>query len=362
MARDTPRRATLADVFDPRANGLNAVRLALAIGVIAYHSSPLTGREIPWAPLRQLLGHVWVDAFFAVSGFLIVGSWLRRPDVRAFLTARALRILPGFWVCLLLTAFVVAPVGVALGGGDGLALVRSGAPLDHVLANAAVWIREFDVGGTPTGVPYEGAWNGSLWTLRWEIGCYVGVLALGVLGLLRRRWVLAACAGAAWLALGATSTGVVGNGLVDDAARFGLVFLCGALVHQHAGRLPASWRGVGLASAVVVLASLLPDYRLLAAPFLAYAVVVTGALLRHPRWRLRDDISYGTYIYAFPVQQLLAVVGAATLPVGAFALLSTLLTLPVAAASWFLVEKPALRLKRPRREAPAVAPAAPTRG
>src|SRR4051794_13693486 len=149
----------LDTVFDPRRNGLNFVRLAMATGVIVWHSFPLTGHSVPWWPLRQLLGEVWVDGFFAISGFLIVSSWLRDPDAGRYLRARLLRIMPAFWVCLALTAFVIAPLTTHRFGP---------ANITYVLRNALLWMAQYDIAGSPSGVPYPHVWDGSLWTLFWE--------------------------------------------------------------------------------------------------------------------------------------------------------------------------------------------------
>ncbi len=61
---------------------------------------------------------------------------------------------------------------------------------------------------------------------------------------------------------------------------------------------------------------------------------------------MRNDISYGIYIYGWPVQQLLAMMGLTWLPPGVFFVVATAVTMPMAAASWFLVEKHAMKLKR----------------
>ena len=101
----------------------------------------------------------------------------------------------------------------------------------------------------------------------------------------------------------------------------------------------------GVVSVVVVLAaSLLPNYRVIGAIPLAYAIIVSGALVRE-RLVLRTDLSYGVYIYAFPMQQLLVICGLAFLNPGVFAAIAAIATLPLAALSWFLVEKPAISLK-----------------
>jgi peptidoglycan/LPS O-acetylase OafA/YrhL len=60
---------------------------------------------------------------------------------------------------------------------------------------------------------------------------------------------------------------------------------------------------------------------------------------------LRTDLSSGLYIYAFPAQQMLAICGLIWLNPLLFFVVSAIATLPLAALSWFLVEKPAMSLK-----------------
>ena len=126
----------LGQVFDPRNNALNALRLGLAAEVILWHSFRVTGHDVSSKPVVQLLFSVGVDGFFALSGFLIASSWLRHPQVRDYLVARGLRILPALYVCLVVTAFVFAPISVAVQGGSPMQLLRSGAPFGYVLNNS----------------------------------------------------------------------------------------------------------------------------------------------------------------------------------------------------------------------------------
>jgi peptidoglycan/LPS O-acetylase OafA/YrhL len=90
---------------------------------------------------------------------------------------------------------------------------------------------------------------------------------------------------------------------------------------------------------------------------------VSGSLIHNPRLNLRNDLSYGTYIYAYPVQQLLVVMGLGSLNLLLFFAIATAATVPLAAFSWFVVEKQAISLKsRLNRKRPAevdTAPAAP---
>jgi peptidoglycan/LPS O-acetylase OafA/YrhL len=337
----------LGQVFDPRNNALNAFRLALATEVILWHSFPITGRIVSSTAVRQLLFSVGVDGFFALSGFLVTASWFRHPRVRDYSVARALRILPAFYICLVVTAFVIAPIGVAIQGGSATRLLLSSAPFEFVLKNSALALLEPGIGGTPREVPWSGAWNVSLWTLIWEALCYIAVASLGAVGLLRRRWLLPVLMALAVVCAVLLSPMTFPGAMTieREAARFAMMFVAGALLHRFRNVIPARWSYVAASVVIVLAACLLPDYRVIGAIPLAYAVIVSGALIHNKRWRLPTDLSYGMYIYAFPIQQLLAICGLLSLNPIVFAIIAAIATLPLAALSWFLVEKPALSLK-----------------
>lgn len=336
----------LGQVFHPRNNALNAFRLALAAEVMLFHSWPITNRMPPGA-IVQLFFSVGVDGFFAISGFLITASWLNDPRVRDYLVARALRILPAFYVCLVVTAFVFAPLSVAIQGGSAAKLLLSSAPVEYVVKNSAVAYLHGNVGGTPVGIPRAGRWNASLWSLVWELMCYLAVAAIGVAGLANRRWVSPAI-----LALATVGATLVPPLALTEtwtipqlAVRSAIMFSAGALLYQWRDKIPARWSLVAVSVVIVLASSQLPDYRVVAALPLAYAVVASGVLIHNKRLRLRTDLSYGVYIYAFPTQQMLAICGLAWLNPFVFFVVSVLATLPLAALSWFLVEKPARSLK-----------------
>ena len=339
----------LGQEFDPRNNALNAWRLTLATGVILAHSFPLTGRQLSFAPAHQLLNQLFVDGFFAISGFLITSSWLSNPRLRSYLAARGLRIFPGLWLCVIVIALVIAPVSVAIKGGSAANLLLSRAPIEYILNNSVLNIFHPGVGGTPRGVPWPGVWDGSLWTLIPELFCYIAVAGFGVVGLLSRRWFIPAA-----LALTLLGSALLPPWSVIDAvpptvaqvfARFGVMFLAGAFLHQFRNVIPARWSLVAVSVVIVLAAGLLPDYRVVAAVPLAYAIIVSGALIHNKRLTLRTDLSYGVYIYAFPIQQLLVICGLVSLNPIVFSIIATIATLPLAALSWFLVEKPAMSLK-----------------
>ncbi|OBB97238.1 acyltransferase [Mycobacterium sp. 852002-30065_SCH5024008] len=334
----------LSQAFDPRRNALNLWRLVMASAVVLQHSWPLTGHTSPeLGSLRELP----VDGFFVLSGFLITASWHRNPRPREYFVARALRIFPGLWVCLIVVAFVIAPIGVAIQGGSPKNFLMSAAPTEYVLNNAVLNVYHTSIAGTPDGVPWPHVWDGTLWTLIFELFCYIGVAAAGVVGLLRRRWAVPlAFVLAVWLAA-VVSYPVFGmQTIAQMIGRFAVVFLAGMLIHQFRDVLPARWSLV-LVCAVIAIGSalLMPNYRVVGAIPLAYAVIVSGALIHNPRLRLRTDLSYGVYIYGWPMQQLLVICGLSFLNPFVFAAIAGGATLPLAALSWFGVEKRAMALK-----------------
>jgi peptidoglycan/LPS O-acetylase OafA/YrhL len=330
------RSGTLGARFDPRANALNLLRLLLALEVVLWHAYALPGST--WLPpdVERFLGSVGVDGFFAISVFLICRSWAHRPVLRAFLLARARRLLPGLWACLAVTAFVLAPLGATFSDVAPPALAEQ---TSYVVGNAAVWVHTYDVG--------RGVGNGSLWSLLHEVVCYLVVVAAALCRVTARRAVVLVIAVLWCLDLQYALLDLPGgaNGFLPLVARTGLLFACGSAFYLYRDLVP-------LRSDLTVLAVLLlaagvvvtPDYRTLGAPALGYLLLHAAVLLGRYGWaRPRHDLSYGIYLYGYPVQQVLLAAGAtgataATWP--GFAVLSVLAVLPFAAASWWLVERP----------------------
>ena len=340
--------------FNPRANGLNLIRLVLASLVIVWHSYPLTGTGIGYAPLRQLAEEVPVDGFFAISGFLIAGSWLRNPDARSYVSARFLRIFPAFWVCLVVTAFVIAPLAIWLSSAEKMPANYVGNAFEYIVKNSSLRIYEWSIAGTPHSAPFPDAWNGSLWTLRWEFLCYVGVLALGLVGLVKRNVVLFLYA-AVLLITVLVDSSLATFPEAGSWTRFSLMFLSGMVVLVLSEWLPRSPALTAGAFAITLASMWLDDYRIVGSFFLAYGLISLGSFVTSPRLQLRNDISYGVYIYAFPVQQLVALIFAAHLSVVFMAMVALPLTIILALLSWFWIEKPALRLKKVGKTTPALA-------
>jgi peptidoglycan/LPS O-acetylase OafA/YrhL len=398
---------SLDAVFDPQRNSLNALRLVLATLVIVSHAWVIGGYGYPPALAGVDIGMFAVCGFFAISGYLITSSRLgsrssssshsgsssgsrsssgparphtasENPPVRVatrgldqgpglapFLVRRFLRIYPAFLTVLIVTAVIFAPLSILLSGVDsgstGPAPSFSSAA-SYVFANLSLHIAQWGIDGTllTARIP---TWNIPLWSLAFEALCY---LALGLLASVvpRRFFRSVALALFVVLTLAVLLTTDGGTaGFTDNLLALGSFFFGGVVLYLFRQRMPSSAPIALIAAGVVLLVLVLGFFKPLAAFPLAYLLIYLGAVLPLHRIGARNDISYGLYIYGFPVQQLLLLATQGLwvtdtgqpMPVALFATLSVLATIPFALASWFLIERPALSLKRfaaPRAASP----------
>lgn len=345
LARSVPATNRLSSRFQPRNNNFDPLRLLLASLVLVDHGVVMrTGGHHLWG--RSALGDFAVDGFFILSGLLITRSYLSLKSFPRFTWHRVLRIMPGFFVCLVVTAVVIAPLAALLTGRSPWS-VFTGSPtaIRYVWVNAGLVINQFDIAGLLPNNPTPSIINGSLWTLSLEALCYAIVGVLGVLGVLQKaRWAVPALALVVW---GLTLLQESGADVVigDLTLRLVLAFLVGASLWLYADRLPMKLSLLAVAMVVFVASVLLlENYRLVGIVPAAYILIWVGTCL--PRsLSLRQDLSYGVYIYHWPILQLLAATGLVLAPVPVFIIIGAVLTAAVAFGSWHLVEHPALRQK-----------------
>jgi peptidoglycan/LPS O-acetylase OafA/YrhL len=332
--------------------------------VLVGHSFAITGHDDPTLPLvgGAELSHLGLLLFFAISGYLVTASWLSDPRIGVFAFKRGLRIVPGLVVSLVLTAYVLGPLVTT---HDRTAYVADPETSSYVTANTlglVNYVTPPQLGVQPTyhlpGV-YESnpqhAVNGSLWTLPVEVRAYALVAIAGLLLALTRARLLGALVLAAACAVAARHN-------TDLMA----VFAGGALLHalRHRVRLNAGLFVLAAfaAPAAYALPGGLQDAILLVAvPYAMFFLAFRG-LARLRSLTRPGDVSYGVYIYAWPLQQVVVEETDTASPL-AVMLLAGAATYAIALASWRAIEKPALRLKsgmRPSVPAPASSGPSPT--
>ncbi|MFV2022342.1 acyltransferase family protein [Micromonospora sp. LOL_023] len=366
----------LADRYDPARNSFGLIRLLLAVGVLVAHAWPLGYAQpsLGWAASagQSELGSLSVQGFFVISGFLVTGSALTHSVVR-FSWHRALRIFPGLWVCLLVTAFVVAPL-VALYENRTLRgfWTHPEGPFAYLTTNWFASMEQYPIAGLLSSTPFgqlmggPSAFDGSLWSLRYELVCYVLIGILSATAVVRRapRALLVILligyllivrdlvTAPGWavrpVAVGAVGPfPLIGSFSSEWLLYLTFLFVLGAAARRYMHRIPMDGRLAVLAATLLVSSLLMGGFIVVGLPAYAYLLIYLGVAL--PGWLSRigreRDYSYGVYIYAFPVQQVLALVGVAEYGMPVYLALSVLGTLLFAVPSWHLVEKPAMRLR-----------------
>ncbi|QDE39091.1 acyltransferase [Luteibacter pinisoli] len=298
---------------DGQRNNFDALRLIGAFLVLISHQFALSGRLEPNVVGDHSFGNLGVLIFFSISGYLVTASWLKDPHILRFTARRALRMAPALCVSIPLSLAVIAALGL-------------------------------------TGFPQNPRHltNGSLWTIPYEVYCYGLLLVAGVAT--RRPSIV--------LAVGILGYFVV-SGLQSGGAflaYFGLFFAAGSLLRAYPylrTTLPT------LVFFVTGFALIHMGQTKFGLAFVVPSLTIAIGVRSWPG--LRDiskigDLSYGIYIYAWPVQQIgVALLGRQT-PYLALLAVTVPVTVALAAVSWHLVEKNALRFKpRQRWEARSAA-------
>jgi peptidoglycan/LPS O-acetylase OafA/YrhL len=338
------RGLILADVADGRENNFNLLRMIAASGVLFSHAYPISLGAGAVQPLVGILhgtalGTVCVWVFFAISGFFITQSYMRSPSPRRFLTARALRLFPGLLVVLLVTVAVGSLLTLA-----PLPEFLSAVPT-YLLRNLTLIQLSYDLPGVFATNTYGPAINGSLWTLIYEVLCYLAVLAAGMLGVLHRPKLFWPVFGVLLIGLLVLVPLVPLHDRITTLASLAFPFVLGTAAYIGRAHIPLSLPLAGGLAVVAALAYSTPAFQPLFVLALSYLTFLIG-YWRSPvlqAYNRLGDYSYGMYIYAFPVQQLVASYGvtdpwlniAISLPV----------TLGCAVLSWHLIEKTALSFK-----------------
>ena len=345
-----PDAVWVADILRPDRNSFGVIRLAMAVAVLISHSYFFVSGDSTTEPLVWLTGHSLgehaVQVFFVLSGILVTESLLRSRGAINFFCGRCLRIFPGLIVCVALTALVLGP----LVSQRSVAVYFSDPQwAAYVVKTILLVTGAATLPGTFGELPAAGLVNMSLWTLKYEVICYLGLGAIGVAGLLRERFRMPATAILAVVLCGIylrAPDQAHAVGLVDHVRYFALYFGMGTLVCLLKDYIPVV-RWVTLPLLALFLASVgMPWAELTCAVFLAYATIVAATFsfgsLR--AWCNRHDVSFGVYIYAAPIQQalLLAFPGFGPLTLSAMALAISAL---FARLSWDYIEKPAMALR-----------------
>ena len=352
-----PRVTVLSDILKPEANNFGLIRLGLAMAVLVSHAFYFKTGTPKAEPLTAWTGHSLgehgVQVFFFLSGLLVAQSLAHSRGLADFGLARALRIFPGLLVCVLLTAFVLGPLFTTL---DISAYLSDPGVFSYIARTLSLSTGLAPLPGVFETLPAAGTVNMSVWTLKYEVLCYILLAMAGLAGLLNPRWrTVAATVLAIFIALVFIEPPKSAEGYTasDNVRYFSLFFASGVLAYLLRNVLVLDWRIWALLGGAFYGALGTNFGELGTALFLGYGALMLAALPARMsrRFANRYDLSYGVYIYASPVQQAVVEL----LPdwtVGGQILAATPIVMALAFLSWVIIERPALTLRR--RSAPAL--------
>jgi len=340
----------LTDTFESRLraangrpSGFDYLRVVLASAVLGWHVI-MTGygdefqnqllRSGYCAPVALVL-----PMFFALSGFLVAGSLDRSNTLITFLGLRAFRIVPALAVEVFLSALILGPLLTTLSLREYFTHPTFLAYFLNVVGEIHYFLP-----GVFENNPNHFV-NGQLWTVPFELLCYVLLSALAVFGLYARPKLLLIVLLLFYIAqvfntlLRPHSVGIAsGPSLV-------MMFLAGVAAHKLRTRIVSNWYlfAASLVASLVLLS--VPNGDRFAAMPVAYVTVYLG-LFNPPRNKviLSGDYSYGLFLYGYPIQQsVVAIFGVIAWYYNI--LIAIPCAIVVAVASWWLVEKPILNYR-----------------
>ncbi len=337
---------------------LDLLRILLAVSVIVGHAAENIDGNRTRDPFSRLMhttmsiGDAAVDFFFLLSGYLIVKSWQADPDLFRFVSKRFLRIVPGYLVAAFVSVLAVGTLAPGthhffskLGTNFFRSVLLLGSPQ------------------TPPVLPGEhfAATNTPMWTIAYEFRCYLIVALVGSLRLLRGPIV--------WLGLTTASLALAWSPALRQACswhrllavtgdplpamRLFAVFAVGGSFFLLRRQIPLRWELAIAAATALLLINLFFPPRLELALMLFGGYILfflTSLELAFLSWMEHvPDISYGMYLYGWPVECLWIwyVHGSPWVA----SVVATTICVPIAWLSWHFVERPMLQLKR-RASAP----------
>lgn len=341
-----------------RGNAFGFLRLLFASMVIISHSSAILYGNSDHEPMMWLFGTMSfgdfaVDGFFLISGFLITASYFNSKNNFDYFSKRVARIYPGFIVCFLICVFVVAPLA-----GATTASYEPSQLMEYL--TSILTLRQPMIDGVFANTHYPFI-NGSMWTISFEFECYILIAIVGAIGLLRNAklmmimtilLLLIASPNPFWFALfidpapfqKTSWPGEIEQFIISQEAflRLAALYLSGSTFYLFRDKLIIAAWTIPLATLILIGGLFFKELATMSvAIFGGYLIFViaakSGTTIKSIN---RDsDISYGVYLYAWPITKLclLAIPNLTLVPL---MLLTLCISYLCGWASWHIVEKP----------------------
>ncbi|MDD5617542.1 MAG: acyltransferase [Candidatus Omnitrophica bacterium] len=349
---------TIAETYNSKNNSFGFLRIIFAFFVILSHSYFLGGYGIdPLWKFEISFGSIAVEGFFVISGFLIIQSLLNSSSLKYYLWKRFLRIFPAFWVCLFLTSFVLAPlIYYSQNKKFSDFTILSNPFISYAVSNLSLFMKQQTIKGIFMNNPYKEVLNGSLWILFPMFLFYLILPVFNLLELFSKRkktllfiFLLLALVNSLEGILFGYYTAYPIQGLARslfEIQKLFAYFLGGCLIFVFRDKIASNKYFFYSCFLLLFVSIFFRLYNLIGPFLLPYVLVMIATKLPFMSISKNFDLSYGLYIYSFPVQQTIYFINQNIKSPIAFFIFSVIFTLPLAYLNWLLIEKQCFKLKK----------------
>lgn len=339
------RGLLIGDLSSGRLNNFDFLRFFAATLVIISHSVPLSygnsNREILFTITHGQIttGTFAVYIFFIVSGFLITQSWDRSKNIFKFLKSRILRIFPGIVVVVILSVFILGPIFTSY------KLINYFKDINtyKYLCSISLVKMHYTLPGVFSNNAYKNVINGSLWTLMYEFGCYAIITFLGKMKMLNKKSILfifIVCY--IFYVIKLTE-----NFIIITFIRLLTYFIAGSVIYFFRDVIRLNfYYAVGFVLLLIISTKfgILEKTAMILLPYIIIYFVFCPKI-KFNKFASRGDFSYGLYIYAYPIQQIIVNLFGGTMQWYSNFLIAFPFVLLCSVMSWYLIEKPCIKLK-----------------
>lgn len=333
----------LYEVSNDRNNNLNIIRFIAAIMVIYAHAYALSIAEKD--PLSNVVrgqisfGSLAVSIFFFFSGFLICCSVMKNRSLYKFFKGRIIRIFPPLIAVVFFCVFILGSFVTELTISDYLTNKQTYLYLTNI-----IFILRHNLPGVFESNIYGRVVNGSLWTLPVEFFCYVVCIVMYKMGILEEKkmkytlpfWGLLFIASY----VSFKEYPLFQSVLVPCSMFYMGMLYCIYRQYIHLFLSVAILCVIG-----IILSALIGIMRISNLLFLPYLLsyLAFGTKLKMSNFGKKYEISYGVYLCAFPIQQLIVMLNGGSMS----PLLNFCWTVPFAIVFGFLLN---ISIERPLRK------------
>ena len=343
---------TIKEAAIDRKNNLNIIRLVASLMVLYMHSFAIClgvqDKDIMDVLTRHQAqsGGVAVYIFFIISGFLICRSYARSSSLWSYTKARFLRIWPLYFIVVTVYTFIIGAL-------------LTDYPFDvYFFSEIKEYLQALGFISSRAMLPgvfqyhYNHSMNGSIWTLMYEVLWYILVVALAPLW---KRFKASIVAIYAVMLFGYMMLSGTGDSFLLNFFTLGMFFTAGMMFYLFSDRIKLSWKYALVCLGVLIACIFISDFKAAFALFGGYIIFFIAFQKKYiATWYDKvGDLSYGIYIMAFPVQQLVCeflghpaeVYLTTTMNPYLNMVVSLCIVAPLAWLSWHFIEQPCLNLK-----------------